>query len=97
MLVLVDGRSVYIDVQGFVFWKGLPITLPEIKQIEVIKGQMKYYEQSAALSSVSVVTNGRVLHEQRPDGTDVDAGAAELAPSLHVAPAEGGAWGSTTG
>ncbi|MCP9438893.1 MAG: TonB-dependent receptor plug domain-containing protein, partial [Nitrospira sp.] len=38
LLVLVDGRSVYIDVQGFVFWKGLPITLPEIKQIEVIKG-----------------------------------------------------------
>jgi outer membrane cobalamin receptor len=38
MLVLVDGRSVYVDVQGFLFWKGLPVTLPEIKQIEVIKG-----------------------------------------------------------
>ena len=38
MLVLVDGRSLYIDMQGFVFWKGLPIALSEIKQIEVIKG-----------------------------------------------------------
>ncbi len=38
MLVMVDGRSIYLDVQGNVFWKSLPITLPEIKRIEVLKG-----------------------------------------------------------
>lgn len=38
MLVMVDGRSIYVDVQGFVFWKAIPITLPEIKRIEVLKG-----------------------------------------------------------
>jgi iron complex outermembrane recepter protein len=38
MLVLVDGRSVYLDVQGEVLWKMIPITLPEIKRIEVLKG-----------------------------------------------------------
>ena len=38
MLVLVDGRSIYIDVQGIVLWKAIPVTLPEIKRIEVQKG-----------------------------------------------------------
>jgi outer membrane cobalamin receptor len=38
LLVMVDGRSIYVDVQGSVFWKAIPITLPEIKRIEVQKG-----------------------------------------------------------
>jgi iron complex outermembrane receptor protein len=38
LLVLIDGRSVYLDVQGEVLWKMFPITLPEIKRIEVLKG-----------------------------------------------------------
>ena len=38
LLVMVDGRSIYIDVQGSVFWKAIPITLPEIKRIEIQKG-----------------------------------------------------------
>ena len=38
LLVMVDGRSIYVDVQGAVFWKLLPVTLPEIKRIEVLKG-----------------------------------------------------------
>ena len=38
LLVMVDGRSIYIDVQGTMNWKLLPITFPEIKRIEVLKG-----------------------------------------------------------
>jgi outer membrane receptor for ferrienterochelin and colicin len=38
LLVLVDGRSIYIDVQANVYWKAIPVTLPEIKRIEVLKG-----------------------------------------------------------
>lgn len=38
LLIMVDGRSVYVDVQGSVFWKAIPVTLPEIKRIEVQKG-----------------------------------------------------------
>ena len=38
LLVMVDGRSIYIDAQGIVLWKLLPVTLPEIKRIEVLKG-----------------------------------------------------------
>lgn len=38
LLVLVDGRSIYQDIQGQVWWKNIPVTLPEIKRIEVLKG-----------------------------------------------------------
>ena len=38
LLVMVDGRSIYVDVQGSVVWKAIPVTLPEIKRIEVQKG-----------------------------------------------------------
>lgn len=38
LLVMIDGRSIYSDVQGVVFWKLLPITVPEIKRIEILKG-----------------------------------------------------------
>lgn len=38
LLVMVDGRSIYVDAQGIVLWKLLPVTLPEIKRIEVLKG-----------------------------------------------------------
>jgi iron complex outermembrane receptor protein len=38
LLVMVDGRVIYNDVQGTVNWKLLPVTLPEIKRIEVLKG-----------------------------------------------------------
>ena len=38
MLVLLDGRSVYQDLFGFVLWDFLPIDSSEMKQIEVIRG-----------------------------------------------------------
>jgi len=38
LLVLIDGRSIYRDAQGEVLWKLLPISLLEIKRIEVLKG-----------------------------------------------------------
>lgn len=75
LLVLVDGRSVYIDVQGFVFWKGLPITLPEIKQIEVIKGPIAaLYGFNAYDGVVNIIT-------KTPDelkGTTIQVGGGEL-------------------
>src|SRR5690606_25729948 len=38
LLVMIDGRSIYVDAAGTVYWKNLPVTLPEIKRIEVLKG-----------------------------------------------------------
>ena len=38
LLVQVDGRSIGVDAQGNVSWKLIPVTLLEIKRIEVLKG-----------------------------------------------------------
>ncbi len=38
LLALLDGRSLYQDMFGFVMWDFLPVNLNEIKQIEVIRG-----------------------------------------------------------
>lgn len=38
LCVMVDGRSIYDDAQGPMNWNLLPVTLPEIKRIEVFKG-----------------------------------------------------------
>jgi len=37
-LVMVDGRTLYLDFFGFVMWDLLPINTAEIKQIEVVQG-----------------------------------------------------------
>ena len=75
MLVLIDGRSVYIDVQGFVFWKGLPITLPEIKQIEVIKGPVAaLYGFNAFDGVVNIITKS----PEEMKGTTLQMGGGEI-------------------
>ncbi len=38
LLALLDGRSLYQDMFGFVMWDFLPVNLNEIKQIEIIRG-----------------------------------------------------------
>ncbi len=38
LLALLDGRSLYQDMFGFVMWDFLPVNLNEIKQIEVLRG-----------------------------------------------------------
>ncbi len=38
MLVLIDGRTVYSEFYGIILWNCFPITLEEIKRIEVIRG-----------------------------------------------------------
>ncbi len=38
LLVLVDGRSIFLDSIGTVQWKNLPVTMPEIQRVEVLLG-----------------------------------------------------------
>jgi outer membrane receptor for ferrienterochelin and colicin len=37
-LVLVDGRTIYLDFMGVAFWELVPTSLDEVKQMEVIRG-----------------------------------------------------------
>ncbi|HSL02048.1 MAG TPA: TonB-dependent receptor [Nitrospiraceae bacterium] len=57
MLVLVDGRSIYVDAQGSVYWKMIPVTLPEIKRIEVLKGPASsVYGFNALDGTINIIT-----------------------------------------
>lgn len=57
LLPMVNGRPFYIDVQGLVFWKGLPVTLQEIERIEVVKGPVSaVYGFNAFDGIVNVIT-----------------------------------------
>lgn len=57
LLVMVDGRSIYLDQQGTVFWKLLPVTLPEIKRIEVLKGPASaIYGFNAYDGTINIIT-----------------------------------------
>ncbi|MGE0642906.1 MAG: TonB-dependent receptor plug domain-containing protein [Nitrospira sp.] len=75
LLVLVDGRSIYIDVQGTTFLKMLPVTLPEIKRIEVLKGPASaIYGFNAFDGIINIITKSP--EEMR--GTTVQIGGGEF-------------------
>ena len=38
LLVLINGRQVYLDHYGYTAWSTIPVQLSEIRQIEVVKG-----------------------------------------------------------
>lgn len=75
LLVMVDGRSIYVDMQGGVFWKNIPVTLPEIKRIEILKGPASViYGFNAFDGVVNIITKSP--HEIK--GTTVQFGGGEL-------------------
>ena len=51
-LVLLDGRSVYLDFFGLVLWDFLPTNTSDIKQIEVIRGPASAVWGANALTGV---------------------------------------------
>lgn len=57
VLVLVDGRSVYTDFYGLVFWDIIPISLEEIDRIEVVKSPASsIYGANAYSGVINIIT-----------------------------------------
>ena len=57
VLVLIDGRSVYLDVLGSVVWSHLPIGLGEIERIEIIRGPgSAVYGANAVTGVINIIT-----------------------------------------
>ena len=57
VLVLVDGRSVYLDFIGSTLWEALPVGLEEIERIEVIRGPgSASYGANAFAGVVNIIT-----------------------------------------
>jgi iron complex outermembrane recepter protein len=75
LLVLVDGRSVFIEIQATVPWVHLPITFPEIKRIEVLKGPASaIYGFNAFDGVVNIITKSGA----EMAGTTIQAGYGEF-------------------
>lgn len=57
LLVLVNGRQVYLDHFGFTAWSTIPVQLDEIRQIEVVKGpNSALFGFNAAGGVVNIIT-----------------------------------------
>jgi len=56
-LVLIDGRSIYLPIEGFMFWETIPVQMEEIDRIEVIKGPVAaLYGANANLGLINIIT-----------------------------------------
>lgn len=63
LLVLVNGRQVYSDDYGRVFWPTVPVQLAEIRQIEVIEGPNSALYGFNAVSGVINIITYDPLHD----------------------------------
>ncbi len=62
LLVLVDGRQVYIDNLGYEAWNTIPVQLDEIRQIEVVRGPTSaLFGFNAASGVINIVTYDPLL------------------------------------
>ena len=92
LLVQVDGRSIYVDQAGIVFWKQLPVTLTEIKRIEVLKGPASaVYGFNAFDGVVNIITKS----PEEMKGTTLQVAGGEVGTLLTSAVHAGtaGNWG----
>lgn len=57
LLVLINGRQVYIDSYGFTAWNTLPVQLSNIRQIEVVQGPASaLFGFNAASGVINIIT-----------------------------------------
>ena len=77
LLVLVDGRSVYLDLMGFTLWDTLPVSLDEIERIEVVRGPgSALYGANASSGVVNIITKA-------PDALEGGVGSAGIRRRRH--------------
>ncbi len=79
LLVMIDGRSIYVDQAGIVFWKQLPVALMEIKRIEVLKGPASaVYGFNAFDGVVNIITKS----PEEMKGTTLQVAGGEVGTLL---------------
>jgi len=78
LLVLVNGRQVYLDDFGYVEWAAIPVQLDEIRQIEVVKGPNSALFGFNAVSGVINIVTYDPLYD-KVNSVSVTAGSQHLA------------------
>ncbi len=73
VLVLVDGRSVYVDLLGATFWQALSIGVEDIERIEVVRGPGSALYGADAFNGVINILTKRP-GQGRPDRSGVAGG-----------------------
>jgi iron complex outermembrane receptor protein len=57
VLILIDGRSTYLDFIGSTMWESMPISLEEVERIEVIRGPgSAVYGANAVTGVINIIT-----------------------------------------
>jgi outer membrane receptor protein involved in Fe transport len=92
-LVLVDGRSVYLDFFGLVLWDFVPSNLGDVKQIEVIRGPASAVWGANALTGVvNIITKSP--REQKGTTVVLSAGGFSRDAGSGVGKGAGGIFGA---
>lgn len=79
LLVLIDGRPIYEYALSSVFWTLLPVTMPEIKKIEVWKGPASaIFGFNAFDGVINITTKSPQEMKGNTNGTLVQVGAGEF-------------------
>ncbi|MEJ0048107.1 MAG: TonB-dependent receptor plug domain-containing protein [Rhodospirillales bacterium] len=93
LLVLVDGRQVYLDNFGYVAWNDIPVQLSEIRQIEVVKGPASaLFGFNAASGVINIVTYDPLLDKVTTAtvrGGTQGYGAGEAVATVHIGSSAG--------
>ena len=63
LLVLLDGRQVYMDIYGAAIWGVIPVTLDDIRQIEIVKGPNSALFGFNAVGGVINIVTWNPLHD----------------------------------
>ena len=57
LLVLINGRQVYMDLFGMTLWNSFPVRMDEIKQIEIVRGpNSSLFGFNAASGVINIIT-----------------------------------------
>lgn len=93
LLVLVDGRQVFIDDYSRTIWDNIPVNIDDIRQIEVVKGASSaLFGSNAAGGVINIVTYSPLY-----DRNEVAAVSVGTQKSLtgDATVTEHGSWGGT--
>jgi outer membrane receptor for ferrienterochelin and colicins len=76
VLVLVNGRQVYLEHVGTPKWSGIPVQLSEIRQIEIVRGpQTALFGFNAVSGVINIITYNPLLDKRNAAEVTVGTGA----------------------